>query len=689
MRWIVATLMASACAGVACAQGLPEWVTTEKLRGAFIQDWGSFDLDAHLKKLSEAGFNAVIPTHGYAPGMAGQIERFKDLSDAYGLHYVASQHVFRMVQRYKNEMGEKYPAMILKDGTKGALPSIVDPGFWEITLTNAVTLAKAGLSGVVFDLEAYGYYDQQYLENPDVSDMTMRAFAAACKPAAGVLERVPEDRWGWIEEQGLGDEYYAVMEAEVGKIAARLRDQVRAVNPEFLLGILLTPKDWFFRGFVKGLGAPEFPALYLPEHTYRSGYGERARAVIDFQDDPQLNALCCPGVELNKNTPLQMAEACWQYFGHARAGYWIYTTFMLTPEAQASDMYRVPEPYTVDEYWRVLALLNAELVRSQQAGPGAPGPFHKLIALTKQNASFFDEDRFQDAFAYTTAVVRSVQDPIARQDLFAALEESVWFVTALGYRDAGETLVAHALFETLAGNCRDATLKRNAQGELFLLGGDPVPGKMVYKAKPCSSAPVIDGRLDDPAWREAAETEGFVNYWKGDNAKLRTTAQLTYDEANLYIAFAGYDPQMDRLRAEVTMDDGNVWVDDSFEVFVDANLDYRTYHHLIVNSLGVQWDGSGAAEYQSGKATDDPSWNAETERAVARRDDRWTLELAIPLEELGVAEVKPGAVWGVNLARARQSKPGSSAEQTCWSCTNGNHLQPGYFGYVLFEPGES
>jgi len=65
---------------------LPEWVTSEKIRAAFIQDWGSFDLDVHFRELEDAGFNLVMPTHGYAPAMGDSIERVRTLSSKHGLH---------------------------------------------------------------------------------------------------------------------------------------------------------------------------------------------------------------------------------------------------------------------------------------------------------------------------------------------------------------------------------------------------------------------------------------------------------------------------------------------------------------------------------------------------------------------------------------------------------------------------
>lgn len=37
---------------------------------------------------------------------------------------------------------------------------------------------------------------------------------------------------------------------------------------------------------------------------------------------------------------------------------------------------------------------------------------------------------------------------------------------------------------------------------------------------------------------------------------------------------------------------------------------------------------------------------------MARDGDSWTLEAAIPLDKLGLKQVKPGDVWGTNVYRS-------------------------------------
>src|SRR5262245_36274391 len=66
---------------------------------------------------------------------------------------------------------------------------------------------------------------------------------------------------------------------------------------------------------------------------------------------------------------------------------------------------------------------------------------------------------------------------------------------------------------------------------------DPLPLAVL------SERPVIDGRLDDPAWREATVLEGFVETWPGDNAAAprETKVWIGLDAERLYVAVDARD----------------------------------------------------------------------------------------------------------------------------------------------------
>jgi len=155
-----------------------------------------------------------------------------------------------------------------------------------------------------------------------------------------------------------------------------------------------------------------------------------------------------------------------------------------------------------------------------------------------------------------------------------------------------------------------------------------------------AAAPTLDGKLDEPAWRNAGVLTGFHGGRDGDPVTAETEAKALFDDENLYLAVVCRDADIANLVAEKTERDGATFMDDSVEVFIDANRDGRTYFNFCTNFLGTQTDGIGF----------DYSWNGDWESAAAKGADAWTVELKFPLANFDVSPATP-AVWGLNIGR--------------------------------------
>lgn len=105
------------------------------------------------------------------------------------------------------------------------------------------------------------------------------------------------------------------------------------------------------------------------------------------------------------------------------------------------------------------------------------------------------------------------------------------------------------------------------------------------------AAPVIDGRPDEEAWRQAAVFKDFYQTNPGDNIapSKPTEAYMMYDEKNLYIAFKCWD-EKDKIRATVAQRDG-VFGEDNVRFWLDTYNDRRRAYILGFNPLGIQQDG--------------------------------------------------------------------------------------------------
>lgn len=192
--------------------------------------------------------------------------------------------------------------------------------------------------------------------------------------------------------------------------------------------------------------------------------------------------------------------------------------------------------------------------------------------------------------------------------------------------------------------------------------------------KTASQAPQVDGKLDDPAWREAAVAADFRDIRAGAPSKLGTTARFLADEKALYVAFDCPEPEMAAVVAKEQQHDGTVWLEDGVEIFI-AGATRRPYVHLIVTTNGVVLDELN--QEASG-------WNPSLEKAVAKRGDGWSVEVAVPWSELAAAGIQREPLMTMNLGRSRYTK-NDPQTHTAWSTTYGGFHVPERFGLVLVQ----
>ena len=178
-----------------------------------------------------------------------------------------------------------------------------------------------------------------------------------------------------------------------------------------------------------------------------------------------------------------------------------------------------------------------------------------------------------------------------------------------------------------------------------------------FTAVLAADPPQLDGKLGDGAWRLAPEVSSFVRRGrKPKPAEADTHVRFLYDTASLYVGIRLDEPNMDRLRQEVVnQHDMPVWSDDCFELVFDTSGCADSFFHFAVNAAGT------IADLRAGRL----SWSAQNARAkISKGKDHWTIELAIPFEDLGVTP-RYGEIWGARICRERYAvEKGASAEQS-------------------------
>ncbi len=199
-------------------------------------------------------------------------------------------------------------------------------------------------------------------------------------------------------------------------------------------------------------------------------------------------------------------------------------------------------------------------------------------------------------------------------------------------------------------------------------GEDPRPAACMG---PAAVPPAIDGRLDDPCWTVAARVTELVTS-SGSPFKVphATTALVTYDTTNLYVAFRCHDEPGHKLFAEKRTRDGAVWEDDSVEVMVAPPGDKATFHHIIINPLGDIYDERWLRDATGPGGRWDGAWNAaglKTATAVDEAAGGYSVELALPLADLAATEPVAGQPWRLNLSRMRRmGDKNAPAEASSW-----------------------
>ena len=109
-------------------------------------------------------------------------------------------------------------------------------------------------------------------------------------------------------------------------------------------------------------------------------------------------------------------------------------------------------------------------------------------------------------------------------------------------------------------------------------------------------APVLDGVLNDAAWKQAARVTDFMQFQPKEGVSMteETVAYIGYDSRNLYIAFYAKDSEPQKMRAHLAPRD-QAFGDDWVGILLDTFGDQRRAYEFISNPLGVQIDIFSAA----------------------------------------------------------------------------------------------
>jgi hypothetical protein len=160
------------------------------------------------------------------------------------------------------------------------------------------------------------------------------------------------------------------------------------------------------------------------------------------------------------------------------------------------------------------------------------------------------------------------------------------------------------------------------------------------------TAPVIDGVMDDEAWKSATMIEDFhqINPKEYDPPSEKSQVYVVYTKDALYVAGRFLDNEPDEIISMVLRQGDYSFGEDSFTVMIDPFNKSRSGYAFDLNTNGVR----GQAVYEN-VTTENWQWRGIWHGATSQDDKGWVAEIEIPFKSLSFDP--HNETWGLNFAR--------------------------------------
>lgn len=211
---------------------------------------------------------------------------------------------------------------------------------------------------------------------------------------------------------------------------------------------------------------------------------------------------------------------------------------------------------------------------------------------------------------------------------------------------------------------------------------------------------IIDGKLDEAAWKTAADTGLFVDVRSGrPNTRfpVNGSVKLTWDDEHIYLGFDISDKNVSGGFDEKAPDP-HLWTKDTVEIMLDpdGDGDNKDYYEIQINPQNLVFDSQFDSYNQPKVDPDGPfghqDWSAKLKSAVTingsldnpdDEDRGYVIEAAIPWASFNKAKRAPpksGDTWRMNFY-AMQDNGG-----VAWSpiLGQGNFHKATRFGRVIW-----
>lgn len=243
---------------------------------------------------------------------------------------------------------------------------------------------------------------------------------------------------------------------------------------------------------------------------------------------------------------------------------------------------------------------------------------------------------------------------------------------------------------------------------------------------------VIDGRLDESAWKAAPMSTPFVDIVTGDKAWFDTRVALLWDDQHLYFGFQAEETD---VWGTLTERDSKIWEENDLELFIAAEDAYYEFEISAQNVIyevfwiwqdihkpgGPYWgneafnpdtqrtmvlDGVGGHVHPRGKRWGFLDWDlpglrhaVHVDGTLNQRhdvDSGWSAEIAIPWQSLKLLAdrrslpPRDGDIWRIDCSRFQKIDANGAALDPCagWTWNRHGHYDshiPEVFPRITFS----
>ena len=200
-------------------------------------------------------------------------------------------------------------------------------------------------------------------------------------------------------------------------------------------------------------------------------------------------------------------------------------------------------------------------------------------------------------------------------------------------------------------------------------GGSGVPLPVIATATEVAEAPVVDGRLDEASWQQAAVMTGFTQRepMDGQPASERTEVRVVFDEEALFVGVWAFDSQPENITYGERIRDFEVTESDAIVFVLDTYNDDQNGFIFGTTPTGIEYDGQVANEgrgggrfggggfnsrqrFQSGSGGGfNKNWDGSWTVATTTDGQGWYAEFRIPFNTLRYGN--DVEAWGFNVSR--------------------------------------